>query len=282
MGFFSNIGKGFKNLFSGIGRFFKSAFSGKNILKSVAVIAGVYFGGAALGYWDSGMMGRYNGAWKNSALGSEGTLGKWLGRDAKSLAEKKLLETGEGTPDALSSDSIKKSSQMADALKTSFEKQGVKVASKIGEPSSKGILEGAIPSAVDKVASVFGSGATVDDAGKAVAGSGILGWAGKNPVPAMMLAQGAASVFQEDPAVAKAEAEALNRRDIRNNFSVGSVESAANQPYNSNYRNSGNTRSALMTANAPLSEEEYNQRVLDKNTWSGRSGLMNYQRPRKV
>jgi hypothetical protein len=215
------------------------------------------------------MMGRYNGAWKNSALGSEGTLGKWLGRDAKSLAENKLLETGEGTPDALSS-------------KTSFEKQGVKVASKIGEPSSKGILEGAIPSAVDKVASVFGSGATVDDAGKAVAGSGILGWAGKNPVPAMMLAQGAASVFQEDPAVAKAEAEALNRRDIRNNFSVGSVESAANQPYNSNYRNSGNTRSALMTANAPLSEEEYNQRVLDKNTWSGRSGLMNYQRPRKV
>jgi len=267
MGFFSNIGKGFKNLFSGIGRFFKSAFSGKNILKTVAVVAGVYFGGAALGYWDSGMMGRYNGAWKDSALGSEGTLGKWLGRDAKSLAEENLLETGEGTPDALPTES---------ATRLPFPP------SKVGEPSSKGILEGAIPSAVDKVASVFGSGATVDDAGKAVAGSGILGWAGKNPVPAMMLAQGAASVFQEDPAVAKAEAEALNRRDIRNNFAVGSVESAANQPYNSNYRNSGNTRSALMTANAPLSEEEHNQRVLDKNTWSGRSGLMNYQRPRKV
>jgi len=279
MGFLSNIGKGFKNLFSGIGRFFKSAFSGKNILKSVAVIAGVYFGGAALGYWDSGMMGRYNGAWKDSALGSEGSLGKWLGRDAKSLAEKKLLETGEGTPTALSPE---RASQMADAMKTGLEKQGVKVASKIGESSSKGILEGAIPSAVDKVASVFGSGRSVDDAGKAVAGTGILGWASKNPVPAMMFAQGAASVFQEDPAVAKAEAEALNRRDIRNNFSVGSVESAANQPYNSNYRNRGNEPSALMTANAPLSEEEHNQRVLDKNTWSGRSGLMNYQRPRKV
>jgi hypothetical protein len=92
MGILSKAWKGLKNIFSGVGNFFKSAFSSKNIWKTVAVGAGVYFGGAALGYWDSPVVKSINGAWKDTALGSDGTLGKWLGVDSATKSTDRLRE----------------------------------------------------------------------------------------------------------------------------------------------------------------------------------------------
>lgn len=92
MGLLSKVWKGFKNIFSGVGNFFKSAFSSKNIWKTVAVGAGVYFGGAALGYWDSPILKSINGKWADSALGSKGTLGKWLGVDSATKSTERLRE----------------------------------------------------------------------------------------------------------------------------------------------------------------------------------------------
>jgi hypothetical protein len=92
MGILSKAWKGLKNIFSGVGNFFKSAFSSKNIWKTVAVGAGVYFGGAALGYWDSPVVKSINGAWKDTALGSDGTLGKWLGVDSTTKSTDRLRE----------------------------------------------------------------------------------------------------------------------------------------------------------------------------------------------
>ncbi len=92
MGILSKAWKGLKNIFSGVGNFFKSAFSSKNIWKTVAVGAGVYFGGAALGYWDSPVVKSINGAWKDTALGSEGTLGQWLGVDSATKSTDRLRE----------------------------------------------------------------------------------------------------------------------------------------------------------------------------------------------
>ncbi len=123
MGLLSKVWKGFKNIFSGVGNFFKSAFSSKNIWKTVAVGAGVYFGGAALGYWDSPILKSINGKWADSALGSKGTLGKWLGVDSATkrttplTPRQKVLASGE-LQDYQGAGAASVSSSAADAVKS--------------------------------------------------------------------------------------------------------------------------------------------------------------------
>jgi len=91
MGFFGKVWGGVKNIFSGIGKVFtgvvnfvKSAFSSKNIWKTLAIGSAVYFGGAALGYWDSKVLTNINGAWAdNKVAGTNG----WLGDKVKDVSK---------------------------------------------------------------------------------------------------------------------------------------------------------------------------------------------------
>lgn len=88
MGFFSGFKKFVKSVFKGAKKVFKKVtkvikkVTSSKIFKVVAIGAALYFGGAALGYWKSPVLKSINGKWKESALGSEGSLGKWLGTAA--------------------------------------------------------------------------------------------------------------------------------------------------------------------------------------------------------
>jgi hypothetical protein len=79
MGFFGKLWKGVKNIFSGIGNFVKSAVSGKNWWKTALVGATAYFGGAALGYWNSPVVSSINGAWAGDIQDGGGRKGGWFG-----------------------------------------------------------------------------------------------------------------------------------------------------------------------------------------------------------
>ena len=80
MGFFGKLWKGTKNIFSGIGNFVKSAVSGKNWWKTAIVGATAYFGGAALGYWNSPVVSSINGAWAGDIQdGTDTRKGGWFG-----------------------------------------------------------------------------------------------------------------------------------------------------------------------------------------------------------
>jgi len=127
MGFFSKIWDGIKDVVSGVGNFIKSAFSGKNIWKTIGVVGAAYFGGAALGYWESPILKSINGVWSGangaggmigSALGSEGWLGKALGQDAVS----RMTKAG---GDLLDADMIKDGTLMADGTMKGMEAGGV-------------------------------------------------------------------------------------------------------------------------------------------------------------
>jgi len=104
MGFFGKVWGGIKNIFSGIGKaftgvvnFVKSAFSGKNIWKTLAIGSAAYFGGAALGYWDSKVLTNINGAWSdNKVMGSKG----WLGDKVLSKATTVGADAVEGLSEA--------------------------------------------------------------------------------------------------------------------------------------------------------------------------------------
>jgi len=79
MGFFGKLWKGVKNIFSGIGNFVKSAVSGKNWWKTALVGATAYFGGAALGYWNSPVVSSINGAWAGDMSSDGSRKGGWFG-----------------------------------------------------------------------------------------------------------------------------------------------------------------------------------------------------------
>jgi hypothetical protein len=105
MGFWDNVGSGFKNIFSGVKNVVKSAFSPKNWWKTLIIGTSIVLGGAALGYWDTGFKqldgafkgGKSDSNWFSSALGSEGWLGKNLGRDTASQVSEYTRRNADGT-----------------------------------------------------------------------------------------------------------------------------------------------------------------------------------------
>jgi hypothetical protein len=121
MGFFGKVWGGVKNIFSGIGKaftgvvnFVKSAFSGKNIWKTLAIGSAAYFGGAALGYWDSKVLTNINGAWAdNKVAGTNG----WLGDKVRDVSK-----VGSDVFDSLTGDSAETA---GDAVEGAAEEGGL-------------------------------------------------------------------------------------------------------------------------------------------------------------
>jgi len=174
MGFFGKVWGGFKNIFSGIGKafkgainFVKSAFSGKHIWKTLAVASAAYFGGAALGYWDSKVLTNINGAWAdNKVAGTNG----WLGDKVRDVSK-----VGSDIFDSLTGESAETASDAVD-----------------GAEEGGGLISGAIDaggSAWDAVAdSSFGQ--KVGD---------LVDWGEKHPNMGAALLKGGAALVAPEP-----------------------------------------------------------------------------------
>jgi len=174
MGFFGKVWGGIKNIFSGIGKafkgavnFVKSAFSGKNIWKTLAVASAAYFGGAALGYWDSKVLTNINGAWAdNKVAGTNG----WLGDKVKDISK-----VGSDVFDSLAGESAETASEAVE-----------------GAAEEGGIISGAIDAGGDAWNAVADSsfGQKVGD---------LVDWGEEHPNMGAALLKGAGAMLTPEP-----------------------------------------------------------------------------------
>lgn len=230
MGILSKAWSGLKNIFSGIGNFFKSALSSKNIWKTIAVGAGVYFGGAALGYWDSGVMKSINGKWADTAMGSEGTLGKWLGVDSatKAKAAAKAAEASKMVNTPMSGAQKADLNEVVDTKEFGVRKEPKGMFASPVKDTAGAIQSYELPDSLrgeeqGLLSSVW------DSAANTAVGRGIgkvADMADRHPTAAAMGLSAVAGAMKRDPAEVAAEANIADREWVRNNFEVGT---SANQ-----------------------------------------------------
>jgi hypothetical protein len=269
MGILSKAWKGLKNIFSGVGNFFKSAFSSKNIWKTVAVGAGVYFGGAALGYWDSPVVKSINGAWKDTALGSEGTLGQWLGVDSATKSTDRLREANAADAMLPQTPSAPRGSAFVDSSTPIGQSSPVSVqAPAYVSSAARDAAEstGIVGQAMDKV------GEGVDYVANSRLGKGVgyvADLAGKHPMAASIALKAVAGMTADDPERVETgyEKEAGILQARKENFEVGRTPNSPKQGLVAAGMG-GSSAMAMNTANVadvqtPMSDEEA-KRVREK------------------
>jgi hypothetical protein len=288
MGFWDNVEAGFKNIFSGIGKAVKSAFSPKNWWKTLLIGTAVVVGGAALGYWNTGITsldGAFKGGRSDSnpisaLLGSEGELGKFTGQDSKSLTAEYLRKDGEGNPVHPNEYKAAQNLAMRGMVDTSFENTGMPntggvapdvVTDGVTNAQMANYLSGSGGNALDSLGRGVSRGATnVADAWDAGANTRLGSWVGgvadsagaavkKNPTLGLIAAQGVAGAM-DDPVGDQIELD--KQRKLANAVTVPTLNptSIGNRVASNNLSGSATsmTKEELeATINRPVTAEEW-------------------------